>query len=134
MSDDSRTLRNPSEVTVQARASVESPREGFARPGLRVRCRDLEARVELLENALVIDRLHVDFIRQEVQELQIRTASLADEICTLQSPGTEVGEQPTQVQARGNKELEPADFDGLFIALICFIVWITIGYKVIYAH
>ena len=132
---DSRTLRESGSETVGPPRELEvtrSAREGTARRGVNMRIRDLEARVELLENALEIDRLHVDTIRNNVQELQIRTTSLVDEISILDAPRTEESATP-QSKVKEYKEGTSGEFDGLFLAFICFAVWITIGFKVIYA-
>jgi len=127
---DTRDTRDTTETTVRPVDIALSAREGTAPPDLRVRCRDLEARIELLENALATDRLHVDTIREGLQELQIRTTGLADE---LQVPDTPRPAEQGRAKGKESKQMELGDFDGFFLALICFIVWITVGCKVIYA-
>lgn len=130
----SRTLRESDEETLRP-GEVEvtrSARDGIARPGVSTRIRDLEARIELLENALEIDRLHVDTIRQNVQELQIRTTGLADEISTIYIARS-IDSATPRLKAKDVEKAAAGEFDRLFLAFICFVVWITIGFKVIYA-
>jgi hypothetical protein len=127
-----RTLRASSDTTLRPDVPlpVERPMIGIVHPDLRTRCRDLEARIELLENALEIDRAHVAVLRHDVRDLHVRTISLVDEVYGQEPSRT--GEDAKSQGKSKDSEDDAAEYDAMVLALSVFLIWITIGYRFLF--
>lgn len=128
MISSTRTIRASSDATLPlAHISVETVGTEIIRPNLRTRCRDLEARIELLENALEIDRAHVGVIRQDVQDLQVRTTSLVDEFYA-QNTSRAGAESKPKVKSNESEDDPVEGYEPIVIAVSAVLVCITIGF------
>jgi len=129
MISSTRTLRDSSEATLRLDyLPVERVGTEVIRQDLRTRCRDLEARIELLENALEIDRAHVGVIRQDVQELRARTTSLVDEVCAQKTSRAGAETEP-KVMSKESEDDPGEGYDKLIVAVSTVLVCITVGFS-----